>query len=208
MGKLSHYFAERPEVPSERRLVSLRLGDLELDLFTDRGVFAGDRVDSGTLALLEEAPPPPAGARRLLDLGCGYGPIALTLARRAPQAEVWAVDVNARALELTRENAAVNGCRNLRACRPDEVPEAERFDAIYSNPPVRIGKQGLHDLLVEWLGRLAEGGAAHVVVQRHLGADSLATWLKDQGFAVARTKSKRGYRVLAISGPGAVGRSG
>ena len=195
----SQYFAPQPEVPSERRLVKLRVRGLELDLWTDRGVFAGDRVDSGTLALLQEAPGPPAGAATLLDLGCGYGPIAVTLARQAPASKVWAVDVNQRALELARENAWLCGCPNVHAGRPDEVPADLRFDAIYSNPPVRIGKQELHELLLSWLQRLAPGGRGYLVVQRHLGADSLAAWLATHAFEVTRLASKRGYRVLEVA---------
>lgn len=177
----------------------LRLSDVDVDLWTDRGVFAGERVDSGTLALLEEAPPPPDGAIDLLDLGCGYGPIAITLARRAAKARVWAVDVNTRAVELTRENAYLSGCANVHAGGPAEVPPEVRFAAIYSNPPVRVGKAALHGLLLEWLERLVPGGHAYLVVQRHLGSDSLAGWLESEGFEVDRLASKRGYRVLDVS---------
>ena len=197
MGEGSHYFAEKPAAPSERQLVHLRLKDLDIDLWSDRGVFSGARVDSGTLALLEEAPMPAPGAE-VLDLGCGYGPIAVALARRAPGARVWAVDVNARAVELARENAYLSGCPNVHACAPGEVPAETRFDAIYSNPPVRIGKEALHRLLEQWLSRLREGGRAYLVVQRHLGADSLAAWLASGGRQVGRLASKRGYRVLEV----------
>ena len=193
------YFATDPAVPSERHLVALKLPGMELDLWADSGVFSGDRVDPGTRALLVEAPSPPEGAVNLLDLGCGYGPIAVTLARRAPAARVWAVDVNRRAVELARDNAYLNGCANVHACAPDDVPEDVQFHAIYSNPPVRIGKQALHVLLEQWLGRLAPEGTAYLVVQRNLGADSLAAWLTGRGRAVTRLASKRGYRVLAVS---------
>jgi 16S rRNA (guanine1207-N2)-methyltransferase len=199
MAKQPHYFSEQPQVASDRRLVRLELRGLDLDLWTDRGVFAGDRVDPGTKALLEEAPEPPPAARNLLDLGCGYGPIAVTLARMAPAAKIWAVDVNRRAVELARENARLCGCPNVHACAPAEVPPGLRFDAIYSNPPVRIGKDDLHALLLGWIGKLAEGGRAFLVVQRHLGADSLASWLAAQGLAVRRLASKRGYRVIEVS---------
>ncbi|HEX6487682.1 MAG TPA: methyltransferase [Candidatus Dormibacteraeota bacterium] len=195
----SHYFSPTPDAPSERHLVRLRVSGVDVDLWTDRGVFAGERVDSGTVALLDEAPHPPDGAVDLLDLGCGYGPIAVTLARRAPKARVWAVDVNTRAVELTRENAYLCGCANLHAGAPVDVPPEVRFAAIYSNPPVRVGKAALHGLLLEWLERLAPQGHAYLVVQRHLGSDSLAAWLESEGFEVARLASKRGYRVLDIS---------
>ncbi len=194
----SHYFEARPEVASRPRPVHLHLGDLDLELQADRGVFGSRGVDLGTQVLLREAPPPPEPARELLDLGCGYGPIAIALARRAPGAHVWAVDVNERALELTRSNAEAAGVSNVTAAKPEGVPSDVRFDAIYTNPPVRVGKEPLHRLLVEWLPRLAPGGIAYLVVQRNLGADSLAAWLEKQGFGVSRLKSKKGYRVLEV----------
>ncbi|HKW60065.1 MAG TPA: methyltransferase [Candidatus Dormibacteraeota bacterium] len=196
----TQYFEARPAVASRPRTVRLRLPDLELDLQADRGVFGFKGIDMGTEILLREAPPPPP-AGEVLDLGSGYGPIAIALARRAPQARVWAVDVNGRAVELTRANAAAAGVGNVTAAGPDEVPAAMRFDAIYSNPPVRVGKGPLHDLLQTWLARLKPGGAAYLVVQRNLGSDSLAAWLAGQGWIVGRLKSKKGYRVLAVRRP-------
>jgi 16S rRNA G1207 methylase RsmC len=199
--KRSHYFDAEPAVESKRRTLHLRAGDLSLELQADRGVFASRAIDLGTLTLLKEAPPPPAQGD-LLDLGAGYGPIAIALARLSPGARVWAVDVNERALELTRANAAAAKTPNVMAALPDDVPAELRFAAIYSNPPVRVGKAPLHDLLLRWLPRLAPGGRAFLVVQRNLGADSLVTWLEAQRYHVERVKSKKGYRVLAVSAPG------
>ena len=197
----SHYFEARPTTASRPRTVRLRLGDLDLELQADRGVFGSRAIDAGTMILLREAPPPPHTGD-LLDLGSGYGPIALVLARRAPESQVWAVDVNERALELTRANAATAQTANVSAMPPEQVPDDLRFDAIYSNPPVRVGKAPLHDLLLTWLPRLKPGGAAYLVVQRNLGSDSLAKWLGEQGFLVSRLKSKKGYRVLEVkAGP-------
>ncbi|HEY5676975.1 MAG TPA: methyltransferase [Myxococcales bacterium] len=193
----SHYFQPRPEVPSQPRTVHLRLPDLELSLATDRGVFGARALDLGTMVLLREAPaPPPQG--EILDLGCGYGPIALTLARRAPAAHVWAVDVNERALELVRANAVTAGASNVTVAAPADVPGDLRFDAIYSNPPVRVGKEPLHSLLGEWLVRLKPGAPAYLVVQRNMGSDSLAAWLAREGWQVARLRSKKGYRILEV----------
>jgi 16S rRNA G1207 methylase RsmC len=192
-----HYFDTEPAVAPRLRSFRLRLGSLELELQADRGVFGSKGVDAGTLVLLREAPaPPPAG--EILDLGSGYGPIALTVARRSPGARVWAVDVNERALELTRLNAAAAQASNVVVGTPDEVPADLRFDAIYSNPPVRVGKAPLHDMLVTWLPRLQAGAPAYLVVQRNLGSDSLARWLEGQGFRVERLKSKKGYRILEV----------
>jgi len=153
--------------------------------------------DLGTLTLLKEAPAPPAEGN-ILDLGAGYGPIAIALARASPDARIWAVDVNQRALELSRANAEAAGVANVTVAAPDDVPDGVRFAAIYSNPPVRIGKAALHRILERWLDRLAPGGAAYLVVQRNLGSDSLAAWLAASGRDVDRLKAKKGYRILRV----------
>ena len=197
--KRGHYFDPAPSAPSKPRSVFLHLPDLDLELQADRGVFGSRGVDIGTVALLRAAPSPPATGN-VLDLGSGYGPIAVALARRSPQAKVWAVDVNERALELTRVNARAAGTANVTACLPDETPAEVRFAAIYSNPPVRIGKAALHELLLRWLTRLDLGASAYLVVQRNLGSDSLAAWLASEGFHVRRLKSKKGYRILEVAG--------
>ena len=192
-----HYFDPAPAVASKPRLVHLHVGELAIELRADRGVFGSRGVDLGTLVLLKEAPaPPPQGD--ILDLGSGYGPIAIALARQAPGARIWAVDVNERALELTRANAIAADVPNVTAQTPAEIPDRLRFEAIYSNPPVRIGKAPLHELLLTWLRRLKPDGRAYLVVQRNLGADSLGTWLASEGYGVQRLKAKKGYRVLEV----------
>jgi len=192
-----HYFDPQPNVASRPSELTLPLPEGGLRLQVDRGVFAARAVDPGTLALLAAAPAP-AGGGDLLDLGCGYGPIACALARRSPDATVWALDRNQRALELCRANAAHLGLTNLRVATAEEIPAGLRFRQVWSNPPIRIGKVALRELLVSWLGRLAADGEAWLVVQRHLGADSLAAWLAGEGYQVARHASKRGYRVLHL----------
>jgi len=174
------------------------LADGSVRLRTDRGVFSGDRVDAGTLELLRAVPPPPAEGD-LLDLGCGYGPIALSMAKQAPGATVWAVDVNERALRLMVENAARLSLGNIRAVRPEQVPAGVRLAAIWSNPPIRVGKAALHQLLTDWLGRLTPDGRAWLVVHKHLGADSLAGWLEAEGHPTARLASRKGYRLLEVA---------
>ncbi len=181
--------------PSEVELV---LADGSARLRTDRGVFSGLRVDAGTVELLRAVPPPPTHGN-LLDLGCGYGPIAVTMARRAPGATVWAVDVNERALKLMGENASRLGLDNVRAVRPDQVPAEVRLVAIWSNPPIRVGKAALHQLLRDWLGRLTPEGRAWLVVHKHLGADSLADWLATEGHRTVRLASRKGYRLLEVA---------
>jgi 16S rRNA (guanine1207-N2)-methyltransferase len=176
------------------------LPGLHLALQTDAGVFSAGRLDPGTRLLLDTVPaPPPAG--NLLDLGCGYGPLALVLASRSPRAVVWAVDVNRRALDLCAGNAARAGLGNVRCVTPGDPGLPARLEAIWSNPPIRIGKQALHALLTAWLERLAPGGSAYLVVQRHLGADSLHRWLEQAGWPVTRVAARTGYRVLRADAP-------
>jgi len=180
------------------------LPDLHLALETDAGVFSPARLDPGTRLLLEIAPPPPARGN-LLDLGCGYGPLALVLAARAPHAAIWATDVNTRALDLCRRNAAAAGLGRVRCLSPADPARPASFDLIWSNPPIRIGKAALHDLLATWLGRLAPAGTAFLVVQRNLGADSLQRWLQEAGWAADRVAARSGYRVLRVARPAAGG---
>lgn len=193
-----HYFDADPQVASHRSTVRLDLPDRSLSFATDSGVFASDRVDPGTKYLLLEAPAPPATGT-FVDLGCGYGPIACTLAARAPAAVVWAVDVNRRALGLCRENAAALGLANVRSIEAAEAPADLSVDLLWSNPPIRIGKPALHDLLATWLARLSDGGQALLVVQKHLGADSLQRWLSDAGWTADRIGSRTGYRLLQVT---------
>jgi 16S rRNA G1207 methylase RsmC len=195
-----HYFTATPSSISQPSAVELHLPDVQMTLMTDRGVFSGSRVDPGTLALLRECALPPAEGD-LLDLGCGYGPVACVLARRSPGATVWATDVNSRALELTGANAAALRLANVRTALPHEVPAGTVFSGIWSNPPIRVGKDALHELLSVWMERLAPGASAWLVVNRHLGSDSLAAWLVGRGWEVRRAASKSGYRVLEVRRP-------
>jgi 16S rRNA (guanine1207-N2)-methyltransferase len=192
-----HYFDAEPGVASQPRTIRLDLPDRSLAFTTDRGVFSADRVDPGTKYLLLDGPPLPATGT-FVDLGCGYGPIACTLAARAPAATVWAVDVNERALDLCRANAAALALANVRVTSAEAAPAGLRVDRLWSNPPIRIGKPALHDLLLTWLRRLTPDGRAVLVVQKHLGADSLQRWLEAQGLATERLGSRTGYRLLQV----------
>ena len=195
---VTHYFDERPSTGSATEVVDVALPDVAFTMLTDRGVFSHGHLDTGTALLLREAPTPPA-AGTFLDLGSGSGAVALTLAKRSPGATVWAIDVNERARELTAANADRNGVGNVHVAAPGAVPDDVRFDLIWSNPPIRIGKAALHELLLLWLGRLAADGTAVLVVQKHLGADSLQRWLGEHGHATERLASRAGYRLLSVS---------
>jgi 16S rRNA (guanine1207-N2)-methyltransferase len=193
----SHYFDQNPAAASLPRIVRVDVDGRTLELVTDRGVFSGRRIDPGTRLLLEKGPLP-AAPGEVLDLGCGYGLIAVTLGVRLPNCRIWAVDVNSRALELTRANARAAGLDNVRVADPSEVPDDVLFAAIFSNPPMRIGLARLRALLTTWLRRLEVGGAATLVISRHLGADSLARWLDAEGFTTERLASRTGYRLLRV----------
>jgi 16S rRNA (guanine1207-N2)-methyltransferase len=192
-----HYFEAQPRAAHRPGLVRVVLPDVYAELETDSGVFSPGRLDPGTRFLLEAGPRPPDGGD-LLDLGCGYGPVACVLASRAPAATVWAVDVNERALELCARNAAKAGLGNVRCVTPGSPGIPEHFAGIWSNPPVRVGKAPLHDMLATWLGRLLPGAQACLVMGRNLGADSLHAWLAEQGWPVTRLAARSGYRLLLV----------
>ena len=197
-----HYFTAEPATPEEHRSIEVVLEGRRLSLTTARGVYSPDRLDPGTAVLLAGAPDPsPTGD--LLDIGCGWGPISLTLALRSPGARVWGVDVNRRSLDLSRRNAAAAGVHNVTFCEPDEVPADVRFATIWSNPPIHVGKPALHALLERWLPRLTDDGVAHLVVQKHLGSDSLQKWLNAQGWGLTCTRlsSAKAFRILEVRRP-------
>ena len=194
-----HYFSARPASKSYPQPLKITLAGRAVTVTTAAGVFSGDRLDLGTSVLLDKVAPPPSSGV-FLDVGCGWGPIALTMALLSPEAEIWAVDTNERALELTALNANQLGLHNIKTALPQAVPEELRFDVIWSNPPIRIGKPELHSLLQLWLGKLTTDGEAWLVVQRNLGADSLMEWLKAEFPTrdITRAASAKGYRVLEV----------
>ncbi len=196
---MTHYFTT-PDGPQQRRTAEMEVWGHALTMTTARGTFSTDGLDLGTRVLVRSVTPDPA-ATHVLDLGCGWGPIAVGLGLSLPRAKVDAVDTNELALELTRENAASHGIGDrLRATTPDAaLPPADGYDEIWSNPPIRIGKPALHELLLTWLPRLAPQGRAHLVVGKNLGADSLQRWLGGQGFPTSRMASAKGFRVFCTT---------
>ncbi|MEY2848922.1 MAG: hypothetical protein RI885_1587 [Actinomycetota bacterium] len=195
-----HYFSANPGSGLVPRLIRVTLADRPVEITTAGGVFSPDRIDLGTQVLLGAVPPPPPDGQ-LLDLGCGWGPVALSLAIRSPAATVWAVDVNERALDLVRLNAEKLGVTNVNACRPEDVPDDIAFGTIWSNPPIRVGKPELHAMLLRWLPRMRAHTVAWLVVQRNLGSDSLHRWLDTSlpgDFSIARAATGKGFRVLRV----------
>lgn len=196
---MSHYFLT-PEKIGPTHQVQAKIWGREYQLLSAPGVFSAHRLDLGTSVLFRETTPPPAEASHLLDLGCGFGPITIALADQCPNAHVDAIDVNDLALELTGQNAARLGfAERVHAMRPDDVPAETDYDEIWSNPPIRVGKEALHELLLRWLPRLKPDGICWLVVGKNLGADSLQDWLIDQGWPAERIASAKGFRILRVS---------
>jgi 16S rRNA (guanine1207-N2)-methyltransferase len=196
-----HYFSETPGSEYRLKEITVTISGREVTLTTAGGVFSPDHIDQGTAVLLDHLAEAPAGGD-ILDLGCGWGPIALALASHSPKATVWAVDVNQRSLELTTANAKRMGLSNIKCVTPDQVPADLKFSGIWSNPPIRIGKDALHELLLNWLPRLQKDAEAYLVVQKNLGADSLHRWLESElpkEFNTIRVETSKSFRVLRVA---------
>ncbi len=195
-----HYFSEAPDSKYKPKEIHVVIDGKPAVVTTSGGIFSPDHIDQGTLVLLEhldEAPP----SGNILDIGCGWGPIALSLASRSPNATVWAIDINQRSLDLTAANAARLGLKNVKTARPEDLPEDLKFSGIWSNPPIRVGKDALHEILSTWLPRLSESAEGYLVVQKHLGADSLQRWLESEmpeGFSTIRVDTAKGFRVFRV----------
>jgi len=198
--KTEHYFSAQPSGEFRSTEIAVRLSHGDYTVETAGSIFSPDHIDAGTEQLLYSAPtPPPSG--NFLDLGCGWGPIALTLGLEAPGASIYAVDVNERALELTRRNAARLGLSNITVGLPDSVDSSITFDLIWSNPPIRVGKSELHEIMTTWLPRMSVNGEAYLVVAKHLGADSFEKWLGTQfegTHTVTREDTRKGFRIIKV----------
>jgi 16S rRNA G1207 methylase RsmC len=199
-----HYFSETPGSEYKLKDIQVIIDGASVTVQTAGGIFSPDHIDQGTAVLLNHLDEAPPGGN-VLDIGCGWGPIALALAKRSPKAIIWAVDVNERSLALTKANAERLGLENIRVCKPEDVPADLTFDGIWSNPPIRVGKDVLHGLMMHWLPRLNIDADAYLVVQKNLGADSLHRWLEAElpsNFSTIRVDSAKSFRVLRVRNRG------
>jgi 16S rRNA G1207 methylase RsmC len=195
-----HYFSQEPKSNYQLKQIELKIAGEVFKVSTASGTFSPLRLDVGTAVLIDHLELAPRDGN-ILDLGCGWGPIALNLAKHSPGAKVWAVDVNSRSLELTADNAKTVGLANIQTATPESVPKDIKFSGIWSNPPIRIGKKELHELLLSWLPRLENGASAYLVVQKNLGSDSLQKWLTEtlvDDYEVSRLTSVKTYRILKV----------
>lgn len=198
------YFSATPSSSDERKTLHVTLRDRDIDVQVSNGVFSASKLDLGTSVLLKHAPKPPENGR-FLDIGCGWGPISLSLGLESPNAEIFAIDVNERALELTKLNAKNINLKNIHTELVENAiknKDLERIDLIWSNPPIRVGKEVLHEILLTWIPRLNENGKAYLVVQKNLGSDSLIPWLAEnlgENYIVEKYASSKGYRIIEVT---------
>lgn len=195
-----HYFSDNPESTLRQSAITLTLRGHNVELSTASGTFSPGSLDTGTAQLLKWAPTPPEGGR-FVDLGCGWGALTVALGLESPSASVWGIDVNERALATTAENAATLKLSNVHTCRPEDYPDDAPIDLLWSNPPIRVGKEALHEMLKLWLARLAPAGEAWLVVAKKLGGDTLQAWLNAGhagDFTAERTETSKGYRILRV----------
>jgi 16S rRNA (guanine1207-N2)-methyltransferase len=195
-----HYFSNEPAGELKPKQISVNLAGREVSVLTAGSMFSPDHIDTGTKVLLENLELAPDDGN-ILDIGCGWGPIALALAIGRPEATIWAIDVNERALELTRRNAERLGLTNVKTSLPENVPGDISFNGIWSNPPIRVGKEVLHGIMRSWLPRMVVGGDAYLVVQKNLGSDSFLKWLQDdfENFESVRLETAKSFRVLQVT---------
>jgi 16S rRNA G1207 methylase RsmC len=198
-----HYFSNEPAGEIKTKTISVNLAGRDVTVLTSGSMFSPDHVDTGTKVLLENLELAPDDGN-ILDIGCGWGPIALALAIARPNATVWAIDVNERALELTRQNAERLGLTNIRTALPEAVPTDISFNGVWSNPPIRVGKEVLHEIMQTWLPRMVVGADAYLVVQKHLGADSFLKWLQGTmtAFESSRVDTSKTFRVIQVTREG------
>ena len=195
-----HYFSADPTSELRTRPHTLTLRGVEVVVSSASGTFSPQGLDQGTAVLLKYAPDPSAEGT-FLDIGCGWGPLTLALALTSPASAVWGVDVNERARVVAAANAEELGLAGVTIAHPDNVPDTLRFDVIWSNPPIRVGKEQLHRILEHWLPRLSPGGEAYLVVAKKLGADSLVQWLNSAlpGLHAKRVETAKGYRLIRVA---------
>ena len=189
-----HYFTENPLTAHDKKEISSILKGKTFTFETDAGVFSRDHVDPGSQLLIESVP---AQTGRILDLGCGYGPVGIAFAASRKEAQVVMADVNRRSLDLAQVNLARNGIINAQTIYSDGCSNLEgTFDLILSNPPIRIGKQALQRMWRDCYEHLNPEGSFYIVIRKKQGAPSAKTFLEDLFGNCTTVARQGGYHVL------------
>ncbi|CAM4401310.1 class I SAM-dependent methyltransferase [Saccharibacillus endophyticus] len=189
-----HYYTNRPTAEHDRRTIEVELRGKKVRLVTDAGVFSKSGLDYGSRVLIDALEIPEKAS--VLDVGCGYGPIGIA-AGILGATSIMMLDVNERAIELARENAAANGVPQAKAVQSDllEAVSQERFDVIISNPPIRAGKETVHRLFEQASACLKPGGSLWIVIQKKQGAPSAKAKLEELFEQVDEVTKDKGYRI-------------
>ncbi len=197
-----HYFSSDPAAPKKTVSIAMQVGGKQLELEAASGTFSSGRLDAGTAVLLKHDDHFPKDGN-VLDIGCGWGPIGLSIASLQKNSTVYGIDINQRSIEQSNLNSKSLGLKNFTAMHSRDLPEDLRFSAIWSNPPIRVGKKILHELMESFIPRLEPGGRAMLVVQKNLGADSFQRWLSNRfpEAEVSRVGTDKGYRVISLVSP-------
>jgi 16S rRNA (guanine1207-N2)-methyltransferase len=197
-----HYFSSDPAAPKKTVSISIQAGGKEFQIEAASGTFSSSRLDAGTAVLLRQDDHFPKDGN-VLDIGCGWGPIGISIAHAENKCKVFGVDINQRSIEQSNLNAASLGLANYTAMHSRDLPADISFSAIWSNPPIRVGKKVLHELMETYIPRLEPGGKAMLVVQKNLGADSFQRWLANRfpDAVVTRVATEKGYRVISVTTP-------
>ncbi|MTT32777.1 methyltransferase [Terrilactibacillus sp. BCM23-1] len=192
---MEHYYSKQPQTESNRQQFETKIRNMPITFITDRGVFSKGDIDFGSRSLIESFILPEVPGD-LLDMGCGYGPIGITLAKCFSDRHVTMVDVNERAVQLAKENAQKNGVQAT-VFQSDRFEKVEgTFAAILTNPPIRAGKQVVHSIFREAHGHLVKGGDLWVVIQKKQGAPSALKYLEELYDDVTTVKRNKGYYIF------------
>lgn len=194
----NYYYTKNPDVEHNEQNFNFTLLGNELNFTTDNGVFSKRRVDFGSCVLLAALDQLAFQPHKLLDVGCGYGPLGLAVAKKFPQAQVDMVDVNELALSLATKNAAANQIKNVNIWSSDQYQTvtAKDYDAIITNPPIRAGKEVVHGILSQAKDHLVVGGTLTAVLQKKQGAPSAKKKLEEVFGNCQVLKKDKGYFIL------------
>lgn len=195
---MEHYYSAAPTAASDPRAVEYRALGMSFKCTTDAGVFCRDGLDMGTRILLEALP---ELSGRILDLGCGWGPVGVALGKKYPEAEILMTDINERAVALAEKNCAANGVHNAHAHVSDGFESISgTFSAIVLNPPIRAGKAVIYGLFAAARAHLNQNGALYIVIRKQQGAESAQRYLQTIYSDVERIARDKGYWVLRCAG--------